>query len=78
MTKKDFLSGDLIMMKDVSARSLIIWDSVFSNALDELTKTELATIIKDQDSYGWIQVLTPRGIIGYVHKTNVAHSIERK
>jgi hypothetical protein len=66
-----FVSGSIIYVKESFRRSVIVWNDGLTEEVDKICKNELVTIVKDQDEYGWIKVLTPRGAIGFIHKTNV-------
>jgi hypothetical protein len=66
-----FISGSMITTKEGIQRSVIVWDDGLTGEVDKICINELVTIVRDQDEYGWIKVLTPRGTIGFVHKTNV-------
>ena len=71
-----FISGSMIIAKETVYGSTVIWHDGLTEEVDKVRMNELMTIVGDQDEYGWIRVLTPRGVIGYVHKTNVRYPAE--
>jgi hypothetical protein len=66
----------MIIAKETVYGSTVIWHDGLTEEVDKVRMNELMTIVGDQDEYGWIRVLTPRGVIGYVHKTNVRYPAE--
>ena len=71
-----FISGSMIIAKETVYGSIIVWHDGLTQEADKICMNELMTIVRDQDEYGWIKVLTPRGVVGYVHKTNVTYPVE--
>ena len=72
----NFISGSILTIKETVYGSTVIWQDGLNEEVDRMRANEVMTVVGDQDEYGWIRVLTPRGVIGYVHKTNVRYPAE--
>ena len=69
MARHRFLRGEL-----VRARSRVhVWDRDLAEACDAVGVGELATVVEDEDEYGWVGVLTGRGCVGLLHSNNLLH-----
>lgn len=56
----------------VRSRSRVhVWDRDLADATDAMCVDELATVVEDEDEYGWVGVLTGRGRIGLLHSNNL-------
>lgn len=67
MARHRFLRGEL-----VRARSRVhAWDRDLAEACDVVGAGELATVVEDEDEYGWVGVLTGRGCVGLLHSNNL-------
>jgi hypothetical protein len=71
-----FISGSMIIAKETVYGSTVIWHDGLNEEVDRMHANEVMTVVGDQDEYGWIRVLTPRGVVGYVHRTNVTYPVE--
>jgi hypothetical protein len=70
-----FVSGSIIIAKETVYGSKIVWHEGLTAEVDKVQSNELMTVVEDQDEYGWIRVITPRGVIGLIHKTNVREAL---
>ena len=70
-----FVSGSIIIAKETVYGSKIVWREGLTAEVDKVQSNELMTVVEDQDEYGWIRVITPRGVIGLIHKTNVREAL---
>ncbi len=67
MSQHGFLRGEL-----VQARSRVhVWDRDLAEACDVVSVGELATVVEDEDEYGWVGILTGRGCVGLLHRNNL-------
>jgi hypothetical protein len=66
----------MIIAKETVYGSTVIWHDGLNEEVDRMHANEVMTVVGDQDEYGWIRVLTPRGVVGYVHRTNVRYPVE--
>lgn len=57
--------GKLVTLHGVY--NVILWTEELDNAIDHLLCSEVATILCEENSGGWVQLLNARGKIGYVH-----------
>lgn len=48
-----------------------IWTGDLGNSCDSMVEGEIATVVDDEDEYGWVTVLSPRGSIGLIHSSNL-------
>ncbi len=65
-----FKIGELLIAR-VSLSETTVWNGDLDNSVDSLHQRDVATVLEEEDSYGWVWILTPRGIQGLVHKTNL-------
>ena len=61
--------GKLVTLHGV--HNIILWTEELDNAIDHLLCSEVATILCAESKEGWIQLLSARGKVGYVHYINV-------
>lgn len=67
MVRHKFLRGEL-----VRARSRVhVWDRDLAEATDAVGVGELATVVEDEDEYGWVGIITGRGRVGLLHSNNL-------
>ena len=73
LLKYDFVSqyttGKLVTLR--GTYNIILWSNELDNAVDHLFYGEVATILCEENRNGWIQLLSARGVVGYVHYINV-------
>lgn len=62
-----FKTGEMVYVRGFVS----IWTEDLSNSCDSMTKGELAIVVADEDDYGWVCTLTPRGAIGLIHQSNL-------
>jgi len=75
-----FLTGELLFvrMEEGSPSEALqctpLWEGIGAahGAIDSLRTDELLPVVSPEDSRGWVRVLSPRGMIGWVHRDNVA------
>jgi hypothetical protein len=56
-------------------RKTIIWDDALQGVIDYLYEGEIATVVCQETQNGWVQLLSPRGIKGYIHRTNLKNAV---
>jgi len=66
----NFRQGELVISTRGDLHTAV-WDPSFSRGLDVITSDELVLVVESTNESGWTQVMTPRGIQGYIHKLNI-------
>jgi len=64
--------GDLVTISSRPPWGTAVWNDDLSDGVDFISLKEVAIVIqKPEAEYGWVRIITPRGIIGTVHSTNI-------
>ena len=64
--------GDLVTISSRALREIAVWNDDLSDGVDFISLKEVAIVVqKPEAEYGWVRIITPRGIIGTVHSTNI-------
>ena len=51
-----------------------VWSNDLNHTYDLLSPGEVVMVVQDEDDSGWVRVVTRRGIVGLVHRTNLTQS----
>ena len=62
--------GEMVQPKE-GIYQTTVWKDDLNDEEDFLEPTDVATVCKSEDSYGWVHVITPRGKRGVVHRSNL-------
>ena len=67
-----FKPGDLVIVANRGTLGAAVWNDDLSDAVDFITLKEIAIVVYEPETeYGWVRIITPRGIVGTVHSTNI-------
>ena len=55
-----------------------VWSNDLNHTCDLLSTGEVVMVVQDEDSFGWVRVVTRRGIVGLVHRTNLTKLCSRE
>ena len=61
------LVGELVCVMN----SISLWTADLSEACDTMIQGEVGMVLDIEDDYGWIVVMSPRGIVGLIHCSNL-------
>ena len=70
-----FKVADMLVMKD-RVFGTTIWEDNLQGVVDSLSGTDVVTVIAEEDSSGWIKVVSSKGSIGLVHRMNVDRVVQ--
>lgn len=62
--------GDLITV-GLRPFGTAVWEKNLDEVVDSMDENEIAVIIKEPNDHGWIQVVTCRGNVGFIHRNNL-------
>ena len=66
-----YIIGELVTPKR-SDFETAVWTDDMNDSRDSVKKGEVITVLHSEDDYGWVRVMTRRGITGIIHRTNLA------
>lgn len=67
-----YKAGDLVKGFG-STHGTAVWSEDLAEGLDVIEENECAIVtMTPQYAYGWVKVITPRGIIGTIHSSNLS------
>ena len=67
-----FKPGDLVVVANRSMSGTAVWNDDLSDGVDFITLNEISLVVEQPESeYGWVRIITPRGIVGTIHSTNI-------
>jgi len=72
-----FKTGELLTLKE-HLFGTSVWAGNLEDIVDSLDSTEVVTVVRADDDYGWTSILTQRGKVGFVHRNNLAHSVQSR
>ncbi len=67
MVAESFRSGDMVSVDGFVS----VWADDLSSSCDSMMKGEVAVVLRDEDGYGWVVTMSPRGYVGLVHQSNL-------
>lgn len=67
MRNSFFETGELV----VAQGFVSVWVDDLSNACDSMKGSEVGIVLAVDDDFGWIKILSPRGVVGLIHQTNL-------
>lgn len=66
-----FSPGDLIYGADAFDLGVAIWSPDLQQGIDTLRHGEIALVVTKPDEQGYTRIMTSRGTVGVIHKTNI-------
>lgn len=66
-----FKVGDMLVGRGQNKYGTTLWDDAMADPVGSFSDEQFVTVIKAEDDYGWVKVLTHEGIVGIVHRTNL-------
>lgn len=66
-----FKVGDMLTGCGQNKYGTALWDDAMADAVGSFTDQQFVIVVKTEDDYGWVKVLTCDGTIGIVHRTNL-------
>lgn len=67
MSDFKLLAGELVCVTN----SISLWTADLSEACDAMIQGEVGMVLDVEDDYGWIVVMSPRGIVRLIHCSNL-------
>lgn len=71
----NFTKGELLTSVE---GHVTVWGEDLSEDLGVIQNNDLVMVVESTDAYGWTQVMTCRGIRGYVHRSNLQKPVGAK
>lgn len=66
-----FKVGEILSSKERTFGTAVWNFTNLNEAVDAIDADEIVTVVKPEDDYGWVRILTPRGVVGVVHRHNI-------
>lgn len=64
--------GDMLIPRASNKYGTAVWDDTMSDAIEVIPDGDITIVVRTEDDYGWVRVLTRHGVVGFVHRTNLA------
>ena len=65
-----YLAGELITVKGMLSETSV-WNDKLDNSYEKVKYGEVITVVNNEDDYGWVRVITCRGVVGIIHSSNL-------
>lgn len=70
-----YVPGELLVPRPVNKYGTAVWDHGMVDVVGHIPNGEFATALHEDD-YGWVRVVTCRGIVGIIHRTNLMRPVQ--
>jgi hypothetical protein len=65
-----YVAGELITVKGVLSETAV-WNDKLDNSYEKIKYGEVITVVNNEDDCGWVRIITCRGFVGIVHRSNL-------